>query len=88
MWRDTWAVGDRTAELETIVVSPKWRGKGIGTQLMDRVELELQRLDIKDVLIGAVPTNLEVLELYQRRGFQPTWLVLTRFAKRRSDEVY
>jgi ribosomal protein S18 acetylase RimI-like enzyme len=88
MWRDTWVVGDRTAELETIVVAPSWRGKGIGTLLMDRVELELQRLDVKDVLIGAVPTNLEVLELYRRRGFEPTWLVLTRFAKRRGDESY
>jgi ribosomal protein S18 acetylase RimI-like enzyme len=42
MWRDPWVVGDRTAELETIVVAPDWRRKGVGTLLMDRVELELQ----------------------------------------------
>ena len=82
MWSDTWVVGDRTAELETIVVAPEWRGRGVASRLMDRVETELEKLGIKDVIIGAVPTNSEVLELYRRRGFESTWLVMTRFAKR------
>jgi ribosomal protein S18 acetylase RimI-like enzyme len=83
MWSDTWVVGDRTAELETIVIAPEWRGHGIGGLLLDRVESELERLGIKDVIVGALPTNTEVLELYRRRGFEPTWLVMTRFAERR-----
>jgi ribosomal protein S18 acetylase RimI-like enzyme len=82
MWSDTWVVGDRTAELETIVVAPEWRGRGIAKQLIDRVEAELEKLGIEDVIIGALPTNSEVLELYRRRGFEPTWLVMTRFAAR------
>lgn len=83
MWSDTWVVGDRTAELETMVVAPDWRGKGIGSLLMNRIEVELERVGIKDVIIGALPTNADVLELYRRRGFEPTWLVMTRFAKRK-----
>ena len=75
-------VGGKTAELETIVVAPEWRGQGIGTVLMDRIEAELDRLEIKDVIIGVLPTNVAVLELYRRRGFEPTWLVMTRFAER------
>jgi ribosomal protein S18 acetylase RimI-like enzyme len=82
MWSDTWVVGDRTAEMETIVVAPEWRGRGVASLLMDRVEAELEKLGIKDVIIGAVPTNSEVLELYRRRGFESTWLVMTRFAAR------
>jgi ribosomal protein S18 acetylase RimI-like enzyme len=83
LWSDTWVVGDRTAELETIVVAPEWRGRGVASLLMDRVEAELEKLGIKDVIIGALPTNLEVLELYWRRGFKSTWLVMTRFAARK-----
>lgn len=82
MWSDTWMVGAKTAELETIVVAPEWRGQGIGTVLMDRIEAELDRLEIKDVIIGVLPTNVAVLKLYRRRGFEPTWLVMTRFAER------
>ena len=57
MWSDTWVIGDRTAELETIVVAPAWRGGGVGKLLMDRVEAELEELGIKDVIIGAMPSN-------------------------------
>ena len=82
-WSDTWVTGDRTAELETLVVAPEQRGQGIGALLLDRVESELDRLGVKDMIIGALPTNTEVLDLYRRRGFEPTWLVMTRFAGRR-----
>ncbi len=72
----------RRAELETLVVTPELRGQGIGALLLDRVESELDRLGIKDMIVGALPTNTDVLDLYRRRGFEPTWLVMTRFASR------
>jgi ribosomal protein S18 acetylase RimI-like enzyme len=88
MWSDTWVVGERTAELETLVVVPEWRGQGIGSLLMDRVESELVRSGIKDIIIGALPTNTDALNLYRRRGFEPTALVMTRFAKRGAQDGY
>ena len=78
--------GDRTAELETLVVAQKQRSKGIGALLLDRVESELDRLGIKDVIVGAIPTNTEALEMYRRRGFAPTVLLMSRFACRRKTE--
>lgn len=36
MWSDTWVTGDRTAEIETLVVAPDQRGQGIGAVLLDR----------------------------------------------------
>lgn len=87
MWNDTWVVGDRTAELETLVVVPERRGQGIGSLLMNRVESEIVQLGIQDMIIGALPTNTEVLDLYRRRGFEPTWLVMTRFGKREGNTV-
>jgi ribosomal protein S18 acetylase RimI-like enzyme len=83
MWSDTWVTGDRTAELETLVVAPDQRGRGVGALLLDRIESELGRMGIKDVLVGVLPANTEVLALYHRRGFEPTWLVMTRFSGRR-----
>lgn len=83
MWNDTWIVGDRSAELQTLVVAPERRGQGIGGLLMNRVESEIARLGIQDVIVGALPTNTNVLDLYRRIGFEPTWLVMTRFAQRR-----
>ena len=62
------------------------RGQGIGGLLLDRVESELDRLGIKDMIVGALPTNTEVLDLYRRRGFEPSWLVMTRFASRRKAD--
>ena len=86
MWSDTWVTGDRTAELETLVVEPEQRGKGIGNLLLDRVESELDRLGITDIIIGSLPSNTRTLDMYRRRGFEPTWLVMTRFARRRKTE--
>jgi len=82
MWNDTWVTGDRTAELETLVVAPEQRGKGIGTLLLDQVESELDRLGITDIIIGSLPSNTKTLDMYRRRDFEPTWLVMTRFARR------
>jgi len=79
---DTWVAGDRTPELETLVAVPEQRGKGIGTLLLDRVEPELGRLGITDIIIGSLPSNTKTLDMYRRRGFEPTWLLMTRFARR------
>jgi ribosomal protein S18 acetylase RimI-like enzyme len=82
MWSDTWVTGDRTAEVVTLVVSPEERGRGIGTALLSAVEVEMAKLGIADIIIGAVPSNTQALKLYRQRGFEPTWLMMTRFAAR------
>jgi len=85
LWSDTWQVGDRVAELETIYVIPEERGRGLGSLLLDVVDAELESRDIHDLAIGAVPGNTAALRLYERRGFLPTWAIVTRFAARRSQ---
>ena len=74
--------GDTIAELESIAVAPDLRGAGIGTKLLDAVDGELDRRGIHDVIIGALPGNEGALRLYERRGFKPTWLYLSRFEGR------
>jgi GNAT superfamily N-acetyltransferase len=79
---DTWRTGERVAEIETVFVVPSERGAGIGSELLDRVDEELSAAGIEDVLIGAVVTNADAIRLYERRGFRPAWLYMTRFAGR------
>ena len=81
-WTDTWVVGDRVAELETLVVAPEHRGRGIGGALLDRMESELHARGVGDVVIGVVPGNFSAQRLYERRGYAPTWTVLSRFGRR------
>jgi ribosomal protein S18 acetylase RimI-like enzyme len=86
MWTDTWVAGDTTAEIESLIVDPTHRGLGVGTRLLDAIDEELARLGIVDVVVGALPGNSQVLDLYRRRGFAPTWLIMTRFAARRKSQ--
>jgi ribosomal protein S18 acetylase RimI-like enzyme len=79
---DTWRVAERVAEIETVCVAPSERGAGIGSALLDRVDEELAARGIADVLIGAVVTNTDAIRLYERRGFRPAWLYMTRLAGR------
>jgi ribosomal protein S18 acetylase RimI-like enzyme len=79
---DTWRVGDRIGELESLSVLPDHRGEGIGSALLDVADEEFARLGVDDVVIGALPGNTDALRLYERRGFMPTWIYLSRFAAR------
>ena len=80
LWGDTWVVGERIAELESLSVVPDARGRGIGTLLLDAVDAELATRGIGDMVIGAVAQNTAAIRLYERRGFRIAWTVLTRFA--------
>jgi hypothetical protein len=86
-WTDTWVVGGRIAEVETLVVDATARGGGIGSKLLDAVEEELARRGIGDTVIGVVPGNA-AQRLYERRGYEPTWLVLTRFEAREPSAAH
>jgi GNAT superfamily N-acetyltransferase len=87
LWSDTWQVGERVAELETIYVVPEERGRGLGGLLLDTVDAELDARGIHDLAIGAVPGNTAALRLYERRGFLPSWTIMTRFAARTRREA-
>jgi ribosomal protein S18 acetylase RimI-like enzyme len=79
---DTWQTGERIGELESIAVAPSHRGRGIGSALLDAVDREFEALGVADVIIGLLPGNDGARRLYERRGFRPTWLYLSRFAGR------
>jgi ribosomal protein S18 acetylase RimI-like enzyme len=58
------------------------RGSGLGSELLTRLEDHLRAVDVNDVILGALPGNSDAIRLYQRRGYQATWLYLSRFQGR------
>ena len=79
---DTWRTGQRIGELESLSVLPSHRGRGIGSALLDAVDAAFDAAGIRDVIVGALAGNVDALRLYERRGFRPTWLYLSRFEGR------
>jgi ribosomal protein S18 acetylase RimI-like enzyme len=79
---DTWRTGARIAELESLAVTAERRGEGIGSALMDALERALAARGLDDVMLGVLPGNAGAIRLYERRGFRPTWLYMSRFAGR------
>jgi ribosomal protein S18 acetylase RimI-like enzyme len=69
---ETWATGDRVAELETLAVLPEHRGQGIGSALVERMHEELRRLGVDHFVVSVIASNADAVRFYERLG-------LTRF---------
>ena len=68
---ETWATGDRIAELESLAVLPEYRGRGVGRALVDAVFEELRRLDVTHWAVGVVASNADAIRFYERLGLLP-----------------
>jgi len=75
----TFALGDRHAELYSLVVAAAERGRGVGTMLLDAVDAELAGRGIHALAVAVMESNDAALDLYRRRGLVPTETVLYRF---------
>ena len=78
---DTWVTGARIGEIESLSVAAAHRGGGIGSTLLDALEAHLRDAGAEDMIIGALPGNPAV-RLYERRGYKPTWVYLSKFTGR------
>ncbi len=82
LWADTWEVGRDVAELHMLVVADQARGRGLGSVVLDAVDARLAAAGVVDQVIGAIEPNHDAIRLYERRGFRPAWMQMTRFASR------
>ena len=83
---DTWPVGARYAELQSLVVEDGLRGAGIGGILMDAVEAELAARGVADLSVAVLAGNDAALRFYERRGLRVGELMLWRFGPPGGDE--
>jgi ribosomal protein S18 acetylase RimI-like enzyme len=79
---DTWKTGTRIGEIESLSVLTHYRGGGLGSELLRLLEEHLAAHGVKDLMLGALAGNHDAIRLYERRGYRPTWLYLSRFGGR------
>lgn len=79
---DTWATGPRIGEIESLSVLSQYRGGGMGSELLRRLEEHLAAQGVEDLMLGALAGNHDAIRLYERRGYRLTWLYLSRFKGR------
>lgn len=77
---DTWVSGERIAELETLSVAAGYRGRGVGTRLLDAVDARLAELGIGDLYISTLAANTSAQRVYERRGLRPLMVKYARLA--------
>jgi ribosomal protein S18 acetylase RimI-like enzyme len=76
---ESWATGDRVAELQTLAVLPDHRGEGIGTKLVQGMHEELARLGVGHFTVSVIASNADAVRFYERLGLTP---FLTTYAGR------
>jgi GNAT superfamily N-acetyltransferase len=81
LWRAMFAGAPDVAELETILLLPEWRGRGMGSALFGEFEARIAAAGYTDAVIGVLPGNDVAEALYRSRGFEPTVVMLTRFQR-------
>jgi ribosomal protein S18 acetylase RimI-like enzyme len=79
---DTWATGTHVAEIESLSVLPAYRGRGLGSLLLDELHARLRERGATDFILGALAGNADAIRLYERHGYGPTWLYLSRLEGR------
>lgn len=58
------------ATLMDIAVAPKWRGQGLGQQLLTEFLLHCRRLDTADVWLEVRASNQSAIRLYEKSQFE------------------
>ena len=58
------------AELLTIAVDPKWRGKGLGRALMDAAFADLMLSPVRRMFLEVEEQNTPAIRLYRALGFE------------------
>ena len=64
---ETWATGERIAELKTHTVLPGYRSQGLG-RLINEAYHQLRRIGIRHLSIAAIASNHDALRFYDRLG--------------------
>lgn len=79
---DSWDTSEVIGEVETLVLLPDVRGRGIGTALMDVSEDELARRGAVTMMTAVLEGNDRTRDFYLRRGMTPTVTYLMRLGPR------
>ena len=61
-----------TVELKALYLDQKFRGKGLGRQLLEKAVTEARRLGYKSIVLDSMSQYEAALRLYRKMGFKDT----------------
>jgi ribosomal protein S18 acetylase RimI-like enzyme len=64
-------IDDQTCEMKRLYVRPRFRGKGVGTSLIDAIFTEARGIGYKKMRLDTLPEMHEAIILYRSLGFRP-----------------
>jgi ribosomal protein S18 acetylase RimI-like enzyme len=67
---------DKYGYITNVVVDEKWRGKGVGTRLIEEGIKELKKAGIDIIRINVREGSLEAKNLYEKIGFERAYTVM------------
>ena len=59
-----------SCEVDTMVVDDKWRGRGIGTQLLEEAEEIARKHGATGIRVDVLIPNYDGREFYERAGYE------------------
>jgi ribosomal protein S18 acetylase RimI-like enzyme len=65
------SMGSIVAKLDDVSVKPDRRGKGVGTELLEQLKVQLRRESVTRIDVGVHLDNPEARRFYERVGFVP-----------------
>ena len=74
---EMWDTG-RIGHIDSFLVTPEARGKGVGSLLLEKVYDHLGRIGVRTVGLDVVSRNEGARRFYEREGFVPTLLHMYR----------
>lgn len=69
----------RLAEVFSVLVRRDRRCAGVGGTLLAKINSSIAAAALPNQMVGVLPQNAGPVASYQRRGFKPAWLVMSRF---------
>ena len=79
---DTWSMTEPVGEIETFAVLPRYRGRGLGTLLLETLESEMAAAGVANLVLGVLSGNAGAIRLYARHGYLPTFLYMSKLRGR------
>lgn len=67
---------NKTAEIENMGTSPKYRSKGIGTKLIQEFKKWCKQKELTHIYVNSYYKNQKAINFYKKQGFKPIDLSL------------
>lgn len=78
---DNWTYPYRRISVEEICVHPSFRGKGIGTLLMNEIEKWATKMKISELMVLIYSFNDSAINFYNKNGYKPYSIKLNKNIK-------